>query len=430
MYKRMQRGSCALLSVMMVSGTVRAQVDETAPAPAGSAATSDSVASEPAPSPLPLPAPTALAALPQAAPPSPTPPSPPDPPHHVAPPLRTPHDDVTLSTLLYLHGAQGSVGGKDYSRFYIGRAYFTGKFKPVAWFHARVTLDAHQEKLDGENLRYDEGDWSMRLKYAYGQVMAPDLGHVITGSYAELGMVHTPWLDFEEHINRYRMQGTMFMERNGLFNSADLGVTVGGNLGPRLGDDALKKVSKANPGSFGSFAFGVYNGGGYAAHEANENKVVEGRLSARPLGPLFPYAQLSYFGIFGKGNTPAAPAWRLHAGMLSVEREYFVVTGTCAVGRGNQKGSQLSGGDGREFVGYSAFAELKAPWFDASLFGRFDRFEWGKGDGQPSDRVILGVAYWFLKHNAVVADWDWLNEHDAAKADQKELKVTLQVELP
>jgi len=40
------------------------------------------------------------------------------------------------------------------------------------------------------------------------------------------------------------------------------------------------------------------------------------------------------------------------------------------------------------------------------------------------------VAYWFLKHNAVVVDWDWLNEHDAAKADQKELKVTLQVELP
>jgi hypothetical protein len=64
------------------------------------------------------------------------------------------------------------------------------------------------------------------------------------------------------------------------------------------------------------------------------------------------------------------------------------------------------------------------------LFGRFDRFEWDKGDGQPSDRVILGVAYWFLKHNAVVVDWDWLNEHDAAKADQKELKVTLQVELP
>jgi len=191
----------------------------------------------------------------------------------------------------------------------------------------------------------------VRLKYAYGQIMAPDLGDVLTGGYAELGMVHTPWLDFEEHINRYRMQGTMFMERNGLFNSADLGLTAGGNLGPSLGDDALKNVSKANPGSFGSFAFGVYNGGGYAAHEANENKVVEGRLSVRPLGPFFPYAQLSYFGIYGKGNTPAAPAWRLHAGMLSVEHEYFVVTGTYAVGYGNQKGSQLSGSDGREFLG-------------------------------------------------------------------------------
>jgi len=149
MCKRVQRGSCALLSVILVSGTARAQVDEPAPPPPEAVAAPDSAASDPAPLPLPPPAPTALVTSPPAAPPFPAPPSPLVPPPHPAPPPGPPHDDVTLSTLLYLHGARGSVGGKDYSRFYLGRAYLTGKFKPVAWFRARVTLDAHQEKLDG-----------------------------------------------------------------------------------------------------------------------------------------------------------------------------------------------------------------------------------------------------------------------------------------
>ena len=351
--------------------------------------------------------------LPAAAPPAPAP----------AAPHAPTHDDVQLSTQLFLHGVKGSSGGTDYSRFYIGRAYFTGKFTPAPWFGARVTMDAHQTK--------DNADWSVRLKYAYGVFDAGNLGPVVSGANVEFGMVHTPWLDFEEHVNRYRMQGSMFMERNGLFNSADLGVTASGNLGPKLGDDYTKHVSKASPGSFGSFALGVYNGGGYAAQEANENKTLEGRLSVRPLGPLFPNVQLSYFGIYGKSNSPAAPPWRLHAGMLSFEHEYAVVTGTVVTGRGNQKGDALDGDRGRKFTGYSAFGELKLPWIDSGVFGRFDRFTWDRaGDKKPSDRVIVGAAYWFFHHNAIVADWDWLNEHDDTKPDTKEVKLTLQVELP
>lgn len=339
------------------------------------------------------------------------------------PPPAPAHDDVQLSTLLFLHGVKGSKAGTDYSRFYVGRAYFTGKFKPEPWFSARVTMDAHQKS--------DDGDWAMRLKYAYGAFDFGDLGPVVSGANVEFGIAHTPWLDFEEHINRYRMQGTMFMERSGLFNSADLGVTVAGNLGSKLGDDYTKSVSKASPGTFGSFAVGVYNGGGYAAQEANENKTVEGRLTVRPLGPIFPNLQLSYFGIYGKGNTDSAPPWRLNAGMVSFEHKYAVVTGTYAAGRGTQKGDQVKDDDGRKFNGYSAFGELKLPWIDSSVFGRFDRFNWdGSGGQKPSDRVIVGAAYWFLHHNAIVVDWDWLNEQESSKADQKEVKVTLQVELP
>lgn len=428
------------LSVISLTGLAGAQgappeppaAMPAAPPPAAPPPPPESVpAGAPTPGPAasvpPAPPPAATAPPPPPAPiAAPAPPAPPAPgaaPAPQAPHAARPRTDLELSTLLFLHGVKGSQGGDDYSRFYVGRAYFTGKFKASPWFGARVTMDAHQKK--------DDGDWSMRLKYAYGVFEAGDFGSVLSGANVEFGMVHTPWLDFEEHVNRYRMQGTMFMERNGLFNSADLGVTAGANIGPKLGAAYTKKVSKASPGTFGSFAVGVYNGGGYAAQEANENKTVEGRLTVRPLGPILPNLQLSYFGIYGKGNTDAAPPWRLNAGMLSFEHEYFVLTGTYAAGSGNQKGDALDGDAARKFSGYSVFGEVKAPWIDSSVFGRFDRFDWDRSGGQkPSDRVIVGAAYWFLPHNAIVADWDWLNEHEDTKPDQKEVKLSLQVELP
>ncbi len=333
------------------------------------------------------------------------------------------HEDIQLSTQLFLHGLMGSKGGTDYSQFYISRAYLTGKFKPISWFAARVTMDAHQTK--------DNQDWSLRLKYAYGEFDGGNVGQALSGTYVEFGMVHTPWLDFEEHVNRYRMQGSMFMERNGLFNSADLGVTVGGNLGPKLGDGYTRSVSKASPGAFGSFALGAYNGGGYAAQEANQNKTLEGRLTVRPLGPLFPNLQLSYLGLYGKSNTATGPRWYLNAGMLSFEHPYATLTGTVVTGRGNQKGDALDGSKGRKYTGYSAFGEVKLPWIDSSAFGRLDRFDWeGTNAPRPTDRLIVGAAYWFLHNNAIVADWDWLHAQDPNVPDFREIKLTLQAELP
>src|SRR5207237_9846071 len=44
-------------------------------------------------------------------------------------------------------------------------------------------------------------------------------------SWVRFGAHQTPWLDFEESINRYRVQGQMFSEREGLIpGSSDFGV--------------------------------------------------------------------------------------------------------------------------------------------------------------------------------------------------------------
>ena len=52
----------------------------------------------------------------------------------------------------------------------------------------------------------------------------PQVDNVGPRSWIRFGLAQTPWLDFEESVNRYRVQGTMFSEREGLIpGSADFG---------------------------------------------------------------------------------------------------------------------------------------------------------------------------------------------------------------
>ena len=320
---------------------------------------------------------------------------------------------VTVGTKWYLSSGYGESGGDAFTNTRITRGYLTFKFKQSKWFEPRVTFDAHQN---------DEGDWGVRLKYMYAKFKLPRETAFITEPNVEFGLVHGPWFDYEEHIDNYRMQGQMFIERNKVLNSADAGITIAGLFGKKLAKDYQKKVSKKYPGEWGSFAFGLYNGGGYHAPENNKNKVFESRVSVRPAGPHLPNLQLSHFAVFGRGNTPAGPEWRLNAVMASFEHQYFTLTAQYATGKGDQKGAKVDAvGDPLDFSGYSAFAEAKLPDFKSTLIARYDFWEW---DEAETTRFIVGYAYHFLPHNFVLIDYDRIG------ADDYEIKATMQVAFP
>jgi hypothetical protein len=363
-------------------------------------------------------------------------------------------DFFHFETLWYLHYRYGhgpkdssnlAAGYDNYNRFDIGRGYLTLKFSPADWFESRITLDAHQD---------ESGDMKVLLKYLYGKFTAPIETVVITEPFIEFGLVHMPWLDYEEHINWYRAQGTMLMERNKLFNSADFGVTVGALLGKKLGKQYQDEVSNKYPGSFGSLALGVYNGGGYHAAEANENKPFEARLSIRPLGPIVPNLQLSYFTVVGQGNLASAddwdpPKWLSHTMMASVEHRYFVLAGQFVTGSGNQKGDfvdwtttvdpttneeVVTGIDKvQEYKGASGFMEIKLPCIASSVIGRYDWFDKKGKDDLNLHRIIAGYAYHFYKFhkNFVMLDLDYVMPDDAISDAEPsyEIKLTLQISL-
>jgi len=333
---------------------------------------------------------------------------------------------LKIGTLTYvsyegIERDDGAGGLENVSRFNIKRGYIDIRKSITSYFGFRATPDVHQD---------DTGDWKLRLKYLYGAFSWA--GHGFLGkSYAEVGIAHMPWLDFEEHINRFRMQGTMFLERNGLFNSADMGILVGGNLGREMPEDYRAHVNDHYAGRWGSFGVGVYNGGGYHAPSNNSNLVVEGRLTVRPVPSVVPGLQLSALGITGKGNSAESPDWDVLAFMLSFESRYLVATGQYYDGTGNQAGTAVDDtGASLDQDGYSVFAEVRLPQREEfSVFGRYGRFDTDVNDSAADvrKRYIIGAAWQFFKGNYVVVDYDRLEHSEAGVPDEYSMKVTLQV---
>jgi hypothetical protein len=334
---------------------------------------------------------------------------------------------LSIGTQVYLSYQNGNTpSGEDFNLFRIKRGYIDIRKTITPYFAARITPDVQQDA---------SGDLNVRLKYAYGQ-FSWNWDGLIQKPHVEFGVAHMPWLDFEEHINRFRMQDTMFMERNGLFNSADLGVYFGGNFGRDMPDDFKKNVQSHFAGRWGSFGVGVYNGGGYHGIEKNTNKAIEGRLTVRPLPDIVPGLQISGFGVWAKGNqanTPegTVPDMQVLAGMISYESRRLVLAAQYESGEGNQSGTAV-GADGKALPhdGFSVFTEIRLDRQQRfSLLGRYDRFTTDRDnpDRDVKERIIAGVAWQFFKGNYWVLDYDRLEHTIPGLETEDRVQLTLQI---
>jgi hypothetical protein len=340
------------------------------------------------------------------------------------PDTSNPFPQVSFEGLFYLTYQMGEEGGEDYSKFALTRSYFTARVKVLPNLSARITMDSHQD---------DTGDLKVRLKYAYAKYDFGDWGS-LSKVGLEGGIVHMVWLDFEEHIDLYRMRDKMFMERSGLFNSADIGLTLAGGFGEDLSDEYKSEVSSNYPAKYGSWAVGVYNGGGYHENEENEDKSLQGRLTVRPLPDVIPGLQLSGLAVVGEGNNEGGPEetpdLRVYNLMASYQFPNGTVTGQYVTGEGNQRGSWYNTNDpsdATEYDGYSFFGEYRfgAHW---RLIGGFDDFDRMPTDEELSfSRVHGGLGYDFGGQNILLFDLDRRNWDDSDLETDTRFQVVMQV---
>ncbi len=296
--------------------------------------------------------------------------------------------------LFQLH--KDSVTNSNLNNFDVTRAYINVIGKFGSGVGARITPDIY---------RNTDGALVFRLKYAFA-TWTPENSPLTF----KLGQIHTPWLDWEEALWDYRMQGSMATERfrnpqaAGYLSSSDLGAGIDGKF-------ALDMVN---------FQIGVYDGETYTKPEGDQHKDVEARLSVRVLesddhsrvGGL----RVSGYGALGK---PTGGGRRNRfIGMLSYRSKLFTLAAEYARVADSLANGPPNTGAATPLVNgniYSAFGVLNIPNTKVALVARFDLQDPNTNVGNDHQtRVIGGISYQVNQNLRVLADVDNLTLQSGA----------------
>src|SRR5262245_48460604 len=174
----------------------------------------------------------------------------------------------------YAYALRDPAGTGHANNFDVTRAYlnFFGRFSNGVG--GRVTGDIY---------RNTDGALAYRLKYGYAS-WNPNKSAL---TY-KFGMTQTPFVEYDENLWEYRMQGQDATERGGYMSSSDFGLATDGTWN----------------GEMGTLTAGVYNGEFYSKAPGDKHKDVEARVSVRlaPSDDAGRYGgfRLTGFGAVGK----------------------------------------------------------------------------------------------------------------------------------
>ena len=297
--------------------------------------------------------------------------------------------------------------------FNLSRAYINVTGNISHWVSFRITPDVVRVGTitgsDGKPVSLPglSGTLTYRLKYAYGQINFDDFAP--KGSWLRLGMQQTPIVDFQETNYRYRFQGTVFVDREGFLTSSDLGAST----------------HFVFPENYGDVHVGVYNGEGYTAPEANDQKAIQARLTLRP-APTIPILKGLRLSGFYDHDHYVRDA-RKDRGVLDLTFEHpYLNLGATYLKAKDQNASALK----PEVVaeGYSVWATPRTPIGIEALL-RYDYLKPVQGTAQRKDRMIGGIAYWFPVQKGVAAalllDYEQVRYRNFSPAKPKEERYAL-----
>ncbi len=297
------------------------------------------------------------------------------------------------------------------NNFDITRAYINVNGKFAYGIGSRVTADI---------FRTADGSLSYRLKYAY-VTWNPEKSAL---TY-KFGQMHTPWVDWEEHLWDYRVQGQVAMERAGYMSSSDFGFGVDGNWG----------YDKVN------MQVGVYNGENYNKAPGDQRKDLMGRVSMRLMGTdeggRDGGLRLTGYGQLGKPTSGGTR--KRFIGMLSYHSKALTVAAELASTKDTVAAPAVLEKNGQVV---SVFSVYRIPKSKFSVLARFDQTDPntatdpianGASNIDRTRRVIAGVTYTWSGNLRLTADIDNLSyqyQLDPTKAaDYDKQKVRSQFNL-
>ena len=265
------------------------------------------------------------------------------------------------------------------NNFDLTRAYVNviGRFS--GGVYTRVTADLFAATGAGNVT----GSYSYRVKYLYA-AWTPEHSPL---TY-RFGMTQTPWLDWEEALWDYRMQGTMAMDRNGYLTASDVGFAVDGKW----------NSDKVN------FAADVVNGEGYHGGFGDGRKDFQGRLSVRVMDTddSSRVGGLRVTAYAGAGKPTGGGTRNRFVSMVSYRSKQYTLAAEAATTRDS------AGVVRRDGHVYSVFGVYHVPRSAVAAIARVDAVTPAVG-GNRLTRYIAGVSYQVNPQLRALLDWDYLS---------------------
>jgi len=306
-------------------------------------------------------------------------------------------DNFRIDGVMFLSFEHDFTGDSFHNQFTIKRGYVNFRHTLSDRLNARITQDVTIDK-EGDGL----GDIELRLKYAYVEYQVSDFS-LFNKPALSAGVTNRPWINFEQDVNEYRSQRSMFLDQNDFLPSADYGLAFETGLGESLDEPGLS----SNDSRYGSFAVGIYNGGGYSSIEENNNKVVEGRLSLRPFAEFLPGFQLNFFGAIGNGNSPSNPDYNVYGAAFTYESHNFntVIQGFQSTDDIRFEGV-ISPNSAYDFQGWSIFGEFQPiKEYPIFLTGRVEQMVDQDQQRWIVKESVAGVAWVFKDRSKIMLDY-------------------------
>src|SRR2546425_2338838 len=294
-----------------------------------------------------------------------------------------PPPQVTVSGVVYgqyLYQLKDSLGAGDQNQFSVQRAYINVLGKFSGGLQTRVTGDLQPS---------GSGNQMLRLTYAFA-AWTP------TGSDLtyKLGLLHTPWLDWEEALWDYRMQGTMAVDRNGYMTASDFGAGIDGKWNSDQVNGQLTFV----------------NGEGYSHGWGDKRKDVQARVSVRLMNTddNSRVGGLRLSGYAGVGKVTGGGDRNRFIGMLSYRSKLFTLAGEFASTKDTL--SPVSGSADATGRIISGFGVYHIPRSGAAVIARVDVVDPNTSvSGDRQTRIIGGISYQVSPNLRVLLDVDNLS---------------------
>ncbi len=262
------------------------------------------------------------------------------------------------------------------NNFSVSRAYVNVVGRFSGGVYTRVTGDLLPSATTNQQLR---------LKYAY--VAYTPTKSVVTYKF---GLLHTPWLDWEEALWDYRMQGTMALDRNGFLTAADFGVGI----------DGAWQQDRVN----GQIT--LVNGEGYSGGTGDQRKDVQARVSVRVMNTddNTRVGGLRLTGYAGIGKPTGGGTRNRFIGMASYRSKMFTLAGELASMEDTNTAVTLAQHTERMV---SAFGVYRVPNSKVAVIARVDLYDPNTSvTGDHQTRIIAGLSYQLTPNLRLLGDWD------------------------